>query len=147
MLGQPVRINAYAQAVIRTLREDEHQRGWLMEERVLKGDLAYESAMPRLAGDEERFVLLAMHQTLMERGFPSPGGRKTIAQRFIAGFPGAREISPVRDERTGLHFAWFLSPLRGLDELGGRCPSDESLGYFRASLAGLDEVLAGFGEV
>ena len=39
-----------------------------MEERVLKGDLAYESSMPRLAGDEERFVLLAMHQTLVERG-------------------------------------------------------------------------------
>ena len=68
VLLQPERINAYAQAVIRTLQEDEHQRGCLMEERVLKGDLAYESSMPRLAGDEERFVLLAMHQTLVERG-------------------------------------------------------------------------------
>ena len=54
--------------MIRTLQADEHQRGCLMEERVLKGDLAYESSMPRLAGDEERFVLLAMHQTLVERG-------------------------------------------------------------------------------
>ena len=52
----------------RTLQADEHQRGCLMEERALKGDLAYESSMPRLAGDEERFVLLAMHQTLVERG-------------------------------------------------------------------------------
>ncbi|MFA5192336.1 MAG: TIR domain-containing protein [Verrucomicrobiia bacterium] len=68
VLLQPERINAYAQAVIRTLQADEHQRGCLMEERVLKGDLAYESSMPRLAGDEERFVLLAMHQTLVERG-------------------------------------------------------------------------------
>ena len=39
-----------------------------MEERVLRGDLKYESSMPRLAGDDERFVLLAMHQTLVERG-------------------------------------------------------------------------------
>ena len=39
-----------------------------MEERVLKGDLMYESSMTRLEGDEERFVLLAMHQTLVERG-------------------------------------------------------------------------------
>ncbi len=39
----------------RTLPADEHQRGCLMEERVLKGDLAYESSLPRLAGDEERF--------------------------------------------------------------------------------------------
>jgi small GTP-binding protein len=68
VLLQPERINAYAQAVIRTLQTDQHQRGCLMEERVLKGDLAYESSMPRLAGDEERFVLLAMHQTLVERG-------------------------------------------------------------------------------
>jgi hypothetical protein len=29
-----------------------------------------------------------------------PAGRKRIAQRFIAGFPGVRRTSPVRDERT-----------------------------------------------
>lgn len=68
VLFQPERINAYAQAVIRTLQADEHQRGCLKEERVLKGDLMYESSMMRLEGDEERFVLLAMHQTLVERG-------------------------------------------------------------------------------
>lgn len=68
VLLQPERINAYAQAVIRTLQADEHQRGCLMEERVLKGDLMYESSVERLQGDEERFVLLAMHQTLVERG-------------------------------------------------------------------------------
>jgi small GTP-binding protein len=68
VLLQPERINAYAQAVIRTLQADKHQRGCLMEEQVLKGSLEYESSMRRLAGDEERFVLLAMHQTLVERG-------------------------------------------------------------------------------
>jgi hypothetical protein len=68
VLLQPERIDAYAQAVIRMLQGDEHQRGRLMEERVLRGELSYESSMPRLAGDEERFVLLAMHQTLVERG-------------------------------------------------------------------------------
>jgi hypothetical protein len=76
VLLQPERISAYAQAVIRTLQAHEHQRGCLMEERVLKGDLLYESAMPRLAGDEDRFVLLAMHQTLVERGIPQPGRAK-----------------------------------------------------------------------
>lgn len=69
VLLQPERINAYAQAVIRTLQADEHQRGCLMEERVLKGDLVYDATMERLKdADEERFVLLAMHQTLVERG-------------------------------------------------------------------------------
>ena len=68
VLLQPERINAYAQAVIQTLREDEHERGCLPEERVLDGDLAYHSSIERLGADEERFVLLAMHQTLVERG-------------------------------------------------------------------------------
>lgn len=68
VLLQPERVNAYAQAVIRTLQADAHQRGCLMEERVLKGTLLYESSIERLRGDEERFVLLAMHQTLVERG-------------------------------------------------------------------------------
>lgn len=68
VLLQPERINAYAQAVIQTMREDEHERGCLPEERVLKGDLTYHSSLERLEADEERFILLAMHQTLVERG-------------------------------------------------------------------------------
>jgi hypothetical protein len=68
VLLQPERINAYAQAVIQTLRADEHERGAIAEERVLGGDLKYQSSMERLEAEEERFVLLAMHQTLVERG-------------------------------------------------------------------------------
>lgn len=68
VLLQPERINAYAQAVIRTLRDDEHERGCILEEKVLRGELTYTSSMPRLPQDEERIVLLAMHQTLVERG-------------------------------------------------------------------------------
>ena len=37
-------------------------------ERALNGDLTYHSSMIRLEADEERFILLAMHQTLVERG-------------------------------------------------------------------------------
>ncbi len=68
VLLQPERINAYAQAVIQTMREDEQECGCLPEERVLNGKLTYHSSMTRLETDEERFVLLAMHQTLVERG-------------------------------------------------------------------------------
>jgi hypothetical protein len=68
VLLQPERINAYAQAVIQTMRADEHERGCLPEEQVLNGDLTYHSSMARLEADEERFVLLAMHQTPVERG-------------------------------------------------------------------------------
>ncbi len=82
VLLQPERINAYAQSVIRTLQADEFQRGCLMEERVLRGELMYESSMQRLEGDEERFVLLAMHQTLVEHGLclrqPTPKGNLLV---------------------------------------------------------------------
>jgi len=68
VLLQPERINAYGQAVIRTLRSDDDERGAIAEERVLGGNLNYESSMPRLEREEERFILLAMHQTFVERG-------------------------------------------------------------------------------
>src|SRR5207244_160251 len=48
VLLQPERINAYAQAVIQTMREDEYERGCLPEERVLNGDLTYHSSIERL---------------------------------------------------------------------------------------------------
>jgi hypothetical protein len=54
VLLQPERINAYAQAVIQTMQADEHERGCLPEEQVLKGELKYHSSMARLEGDEER---------------------------------------------------------------------------------------------
>ncbi len=68
VLLQPERINAYAQAVIATIREDPFDLGCILEERVLKGDLTYHSPTERLPPDEEQFVLLAMHQILVERG-------------------------------------------------------------------------------
>jgi small GTP-binding protein len=68
VLLQPERLNAYAQAVLQTMRLDENERGCIMEHQVLSGHLVYHSSMTRLKGDEERFVLLAMHQLLVERG-------------------------------------------------------------------------------
>lgn len=68
ILLQPEQINAYAQVVIQTVRADEHERGMLAEERVLRGALSYQTSLQRLRADEERFVLLAMHQILIERG-------------------------------------------------------------------------------
>ncbi len=68
VLLQPELINAYAQAVIQTLRSDEHERGMIAEERVLNGDLVFPPSLQRLAADEERILLLAMHATLLEHG-------------------------------------------------------------------------------
>jgi len=68
VLLQPELLNAYAQAAIRTMRADQLELGRILEEKVLRGDLAFGSAMERRPGDEERIVLLAMHQVLVERG-------------------------------------------------------------------------------
>lgn len=82
VLLQPERINAYAQAVIQTLREDQFERGCIPEEKVLAGDLKYQSSAERLPEDEERIVLLAMHQALVERALclreHTPGGTLLI---------------------------------------------------------------------
>jgi small GTP-binding protein len=68
VLLQPERVNAYAQAVIQTLRSDRRDLGTIAEDKVLRGELAYQSSLPRLSADDERIVLLAMHQILVERG-------------------------------------------------------------------------------
>ena len=68
VLIQPERINAYAQAVIQTLRDDPHEKGCISEQRVLAGKLKYASTLERLPADEERMVLHAMHQTLIKQG-------------------------------------------------------------------------------
>jgi hypothetical protein len=47
LLLQPEHVNAYAQAVIQTLRADPDERGCLSEESVLKGELKYQSSMQR----------------------------------------------------------------------------------------------------
>ncbi len=68
ILLQPELINSHAQAVIRSLREDEREIGCIAEEKVLAGDIAFPKAKPPLELDDERIVLLAMHQILVDRG-------------------------------------------------------------------------------
>ncbi len=67
VLLQPEWINVYAQAVIQTLRDDIHERGCIDEQKVLRGELAHSTSTARLPEDDERIVLLAMHQALVER--------------------------------------------------------------------------------
>ena len=68
ILLQPELINSHAQAVIRSLRQDEREIGCIAEEKVLSGDVTFPEARPRLEPGEERIVLLAMHQILVDRG-------------------------------------------------------------------------------
>jgi small GTP-binding protein len=57
VLLHPERINAYAQAVIQTLRADQHERGSIAEERVLRGDLDYQSARRSLENHAPRCTI------------------------------------------------------------------------------------------
>jgi small GTP-binding protein len=67
ILLQPEQINVYAQAVIQTFRSDKDERGAILKDQMLRGELSYQSPASRLAPAEEQFVLLAMYQTLIER--------------------------------------------------------------------------------
>jgi hypothetical protein len=57
---------------------------------VLMGDLACVSSRPWLPGAEERFVLLAMHQTLVERGLSGVEDTTTFIQGQTAGVQANR---------------------------------------------------------
>jgi hypothetical protein len=63
----PERINAYAAAVIRSVRSHADEIGCISEDRLLAGDLDYQD-MKRLPRDEEDIVLRAMHQTFIDHG-------------------------------------------------------------------------------
>ncbi|HKS41034.1 MAG TPA: TIR domain-containing protein [Blastocatellia bacterium] len=70
VLLQPERINAYAAAVIRSVRSHSDEIGCIFEARVLAGELDYQKSenqkMERLPHDEEQIVLRAMHQILVD---------------------------------------------------------------------------------
>ena len=67
VLLRPERINSYAAAVVRKLRDEENQLGIISEDELRSGDLKYED-MQRLESEDEAVVLQAMHQTFVERG-------------------------------------------------------------------------------
>jgi small GTP-binding protein len=67
VLLRPERVCMYAAAVIRAVRSHADEIGCIAEEDVLAGELDYQDAK-RLPMDEEKIVLLAMHQLLVERG-------------------------------------------------------------------------------
>jgi WD40 repeat protein len=67
VLLQPERINAYAAAVVRSVRAHPEGIGCIPEERVLAGNLDYQD-LKRLPPDEEQVVLRAMNQTLVGHG-------------------------------------------------------------------------------
>ena len=67
ILLQPEKINSYAGAVIRTLRDDANDMGIIAEDDVEAGRLKFEG-MERLVPADERIVLEAMHQIFVKRG-------------------------------------------------------------------------------
>lgn len=70
ILFQPELINVYAQAVLRHMLEDRSEMGCVLESDVLEGKLDFQTPVA-IQPDEERFILHAMHQILLERGLCS----------------------------------------------------------------------------
>jgi small GTP-binding protein len=67
VLLQPEYINAYASAVVRSVRAHTDEIGCIGEEEVLAGNLDYQDRQ-RLPQGEEQIVLRAMHQTFVDHG-------------------------------------------------------------------------------
>jgi GTPase SAR1 family protein/DNA-directed RNA polymerase subunit RPC12/RpoP len=67
VLLRPELINAYAAAVVRTVRDHPEEIGFIAEEDVLQARLRF-ADLKRLPPAEEGIVLRAMHQTLVEHG-------------------------------------------------------------------------------
>jgi WD40 repeat protein len=86
ILLAPEWINAYAQAVIRTLRSDESELGRLPVRSIAEGELIYHSVsgdgsvvkMNRLSLPDERVVLAEMERQLRERGLCVQQGDKLV---------------------------------------------------------------------
>ncbi|MFY3284674.1 TIR domain-containing protein [Achromobacter xylosoxidans] len=102
VLFKPELINAYGQAVIATLRADPSELGCINEERVLNGNLVY-GAFERIPEHEERFVLLAMHRKLLQRGLCA---RELAGNEVLLVFPSYYKRN--RPELTG-HPATLVS--------------------------------------
>jgi len=66
VLFQPQLINVYAQALIRTLLEDERELGCILEADVLAGKLSFHD-QERVATHDEKFILLEMCHLLLQR--------------------------------------------------------------------------------
>ena len=99
ILLRPEVLSRHAAAVARKGRKHPQELGCIREDELLAGDLDYQD-FQRLSREDEAVVL----RTLLET-FISPVGRKRIAQRFIAGFPGEVGTSPARDERDDRQLA------------------------------------------
>jgi small GTP-binding protein len=67
VLLRPELINAYAAAVVRTVRDHPEEIGLIAEQDVLAAKLRF-ADLKRLPRAEEEIVLLAMHQTFVEHG-------------------------------------------------------------------------------
>lgn len=102
VLLQPEVINAYAAAVIRSVRAHTDEIGCILEERVRTGDLDYQD-MKRLPPSDEQIVRLAMLQTFVDYGLCF---REATAKGHLLVFPSyfKRERPPLEG-----HPAAFVS--------------------------------------
>ncbi|MGI8729634.1 MAG: DUF4365 domain-containing protein [Solirubrobacteraceae bacterium] len=117
VLLRPELLNAYAQAVIRSLRDEPRQRGCIAEERVLAGDdLSYPEDFERLPDGEEHVVLHAMHRQLVARSIclrdHDPEGKRATILVFPSYFRRERDDRPGRPQSFMTYrFAGYLDEI------------------------------------
>jgi DNA-directed RNA polymerase subunit RPC12/RpoP len=85
ILFRPELVNAYGQALIRTIRDDPSELGSIAEDRLLRGDLNPD-ALPNIPKDDEQYILLDLHRQLIAKGLclrqPTPQGNILVLPAF-----------------------------------------------------------------
>jgi WD40 repeat protein/GTPase SAR1 family protein len=116
ILLQPELINAYAQAVIETLRDDPLERGCIAEARVRDGNLNYPDGFQRLPEAEEGIVLRAMHRQLVDRSLCLRDHDSRDRRATLLVFPSY--FRRQRPERPGTPTAFMTYRFQGrIDEI------------------------------
>ncbi len=116
VLLQPELLNSYAQAVIKSLRDDPDERGCILEEHVLQGKLNYPPDLARLGEADERVVLHAIHKQLVERAIclrdEDPAGKRPTTLVFPSYFRRERPDRPTQPQSfMTLRFEGYLEEI------------------------------------
>jgi len=96
ILFRPELLNAYGQALIRTIRDDPSELGSIAEDKLLNGELSSD-ALPNVPKADEQYILLDLHRQLIAKGLclrqPTAVGNILVLPAFF------RRRRPAGDAR------------------------------------------------
>jgi small GTP-binding protein len=107
ILLKPEIINTYGAALVRKVRDRPDEMGYIDESDLLEGNLDYQTE--RLPEDEEKFILLALNETLIRHAWTL---QEVIGNQRVIIFPSffRRERPEQKQHRDTPYFFQFKGP-------------------------------------